>query len=81
MGRTAMEILESLVLRAEATGGPNPDEILLAFTDAECYPEFDNDPAASYLTGFLVGYAEALEMPIEDLLHRLNRGGKDGSQG
>ena len=58
--------IEDLRERAEETGGPS--EISEAFTDADDYPEFDEDAGANYLTGLIAGIAEALGVSPLDLV-------------
>ncbi len=58
--------IEDLRERAEEIDGP--EDVAEAFTDADDYPEFDEDAGANYLTGLIAGIAEALGVSPLDLV-------------
>ncbi len=60
--------IEDLRDRAEELDGP--EDLSEAFTDADDYPDFDEDSGANYLTGLIAGIAEALGVSPDDPVAR-----------
>jgi hypothetical protein len=58
--------IRMLSLHAERAGGPQ--NLAQAFTDADQYPDFDNDPGANYEVGYLRGVAEAMGVDVLSLI-------------
>lgn len=47
-------------LRKASANTSGPSDLIEAFTNADDYPDFDADPGANYLIGYLRGVAEVL---------------------